>query len=116
ADYSSITVSGFPGGADFTRILQSVNDSGSASPYFDSVSTGNFTNLGGSSPFGTPGSLKAFLTNPVTGQPDPSKYWHSYFINKFRNQTVLVEHSWRLGLDTSCPGTSTGPGNCQARA
>lgn len=108
ADYSSITVRGFPGGADFTRILQSVNDSGSASSYFDSVSTGNFTNLGGSSPFGTPGSLKAFLTNPVTGQPDPSKYSQLYVIDKFRNQSVLVEHSWLLGLDYILPWNKYG--------
>ena len=108
ADYSSITVSGFPGGADFTRILQSVNDSGSASPYFDSVSTGNFTNLGGTSPFGTPGSLKAFLTNPVTGQPDPGKYSQLYVIDRFRNQSKLVEHSWLLGLDYILPWSEHG--------
>jgi hypothetical protein len=103
ADYSAIKVSGFPGGADFTRILQSVNDAGSASPYFDSVSTGNFTNLGGSSPFGTPGSLKAFLTDPVTGNPDPSKYAQLYVIDRFRNQSVLIEHSWMLGLNYVLP-------------
>jgi len=108
ADYSSITVSGFPGGADFTRILQSVNDSGSASPYFDSVSTGNFTNLGGTSPFGAPGSLKAFLTDPVTGQPDPSKYSQLYVIDRFRNQSKLVEHSWLLGLDYILPWNEHG--------
>lgn len=108
ADYSAITVRGFPGGADFTRILQSVNDSGSASPYFDSVSTGNFTNLGGTSPFGTPGALKAFLTNPVTGQPDPSKYSQLYVIDKFRNQSVLIEHSWLLGLDYILPWNKYG--------
>lgn len=103
ADYSSITVRGFPGGADFTTILQSVNASGSASKYFDSVSTGNFTNLGGTDPFGTPGSLKAFLTNPATGLPDPSKYSQLYVIDRFRNQSVLIEHSWMLGLDYAVP-------------
>ncbi|MEO8779616.1 MAG: TonB-dependent receptor plug domain-containing protein [Rhodanobacter sp.] len=108
ADYSSITVNGFPGGADFTRILQSVNDSGSASEYFDSVSTGNFTNLGGTSPFATPGSLKAFLTNPVTGQPDPSKYSQLYVIDRFRNQSVLLEHSWLLGLNYILPWNEHG--------
>lgn len=108
ADYSSITLNGFPGGADFTRILQSVNDSGSASPYFDSVSTGNFTNLGGTSPFGTPGSLKAFLTNPVTGQPDPTKSSQLYVIDRFRNQSALVEHSLLLGLDYLLPWNQHG--------
>ncbi|MDE1963686.1 MAG: TonB-dependent receptor plug domain-containing protein [Xanthomonadaceae bacterium] len=103
ADYSSIKVSGFPGGADFTRILQSVNDVGSASPYFDSVSTENFSNLGGTNPFGTPGSLKAFLTDPVTGNPDPSKYSQLYVIDKFRNQSVLIEHSWMLGASYILP-------------
>jgi len=103
ADYSSITVRGFPGGADFTTIMQSVNALGSASPYFDSVSTGNFTNLGGTDPFGTPGALKAFLTNPATGLPDPSKYSQLYVIDKFRNQSVLIEHSWMLGLDYALP-------------
>ena len=108
ADYSSITLSGFPGGADFTRVMQSVNESGSASPYFDSVSTGNFTNLGGTAAFGTPGSLLAFLTNPVTGQPDPSKYSQLYVIDRFRNQSALIEHSWLLGLDYILPWNKHG--------
>ncbi|MGH8192489.1 MAG: TonB-dependent receptor plug domain-containing protein [Rhodanobacteraceae bacterium] len=108
ADYSSISVHGFPGGADFTRIMQSVNDLGSASPYFNSVSTGNFNNLGGTDPFGTPGSLKAFLTNPVSGQPDPSKYSQLYVTDKFRNQSVLIEHSWLVGLDYILPWTNYG--------
>ena len=108
ADYSSITVRGFPGGADFTTIMQSVNNLGSASPYFDSVSTGNFTNLGGTSPFATPGSLKAFLTNPATGLPDPSKYSQLYVIDRFRNQSVLIEHSWMLGLDYVLPTSHAG--------
>ncbi len=108
ADYSSITVRGFPGGADFTRILQSVNDAGSASPYFDSVSTGNFTNLGGTSPFAAPGSLKAFLTDPATGLPDPGKYSQLYVIDKFRNQSVLIEHSWMLGLNYILPTSRYG--------
>lgn len=108
ADYSSITVRGFPGGADFTRIMQSVNDLGLASPYFDSVSTGNFTNLGGTSPFGAPGSLRAFLTNPATGLPDPNKYSQLYVIDKFRNQSVLIEHSWILGLNYILPTSKYG--------
>ena len=108
ADYSSITVRGFPGGADFTTIMQSVNNLGSGSPYFDSVSTGNFTNLGGTSPFASPGSLKAFLTNPATGLPDPSKYSQLYVIDRFRNQSVLIEHSWMLGLDYVLPTTHAG--------
>lgn len=111
ADYSSIDVNGFPGGADFTRIMQSVNDQGSASPYFDSVSTGNFTNLGGTDPFGTPGSLKAFLTDPVTGNPDPSKYSQLYVIDRFRNQSKLIEHSWMLGLDYILPTDAYGTWN-----
>ncbi len=108
ADYSSIAVHGFPGGADFTTIMQSVNALGSASRYFDSVSTGNFTNLGGSDPFATPGSLKAFLTNPATGLPDPSKYSQLYVIDRFRNQSVLIEHSWMLGLDYAFPTSHYG--------
>ncbi|MDA3914151.1 MAG: TonB-dependent receptor plug domain-containing protein [Oleiagrimonas sp.] len=108
ADYSSINLHGFPGGADFTRIMQSVNDVGSASPYFNSVSTGNFTNLGGTDPFGTPGSLKAFLTDPNTGNPDPSKYSQLYVIDKFRNQSVLLEHSWMLGLSYILPTKTSG--------
>jgi len=103
ADYSSIKLRGFPGGADFTRIMQSVNDEGSASPYFDSVSTGNFTNLGGKDPFGTPGSLLAFLTDPATGLPDPSKYSQLYVIDRFRNQSELIEHSWLLGFNYILP-------------
>ncbi|TAN06616.1 MAG: hypothetical protein EPN38_08010 [Rhodanobacteraceae bacterium] len=108
ADYSSISVHGFPGGADFTRIMQSVNDQGLASPYFNSVSTGNFTNLGGTDPFGTPGSLKAFLTNPATGLPDPSKYSQLYVIDKFRNQSVLIEHSWMVALNYILPTSRYG--------
>ncbi len=97
ANYSSVDVFGFQGGADFTGVLASVNALGSASPYFDSVSTGAFTNLGGSDPFGTPGSLKAYLTDPATGLPDPSKYSNLYVIDRFRNESTLIERSWTLG-------------------
>lgn len=118
ADFSSIDVFGFQGGADFTGVLASVNTLGSASPYFDSVSTGAFTNLGGSDPFGTPGSLKAYLTNPATGQPDPSKYSNLYVIDRFRNESTLVERSWSLGATYILPweqyGTWTVSSNAMA--
>lgn len=104
ADFSSIDVFGFQGGADFTRIMQSVNEFGSASPYFDSVSTGNFTNLGGTDPFGTPGSLLTFLTKAgTTGVGDPSKYSQLYVIDRFRNESTLVERSWNIGATYILP-------------
>jgi outer membrane receptor protein involved in Fe transport len=109
ADYSSIDLYDFPGGADFTRVMQSVNDMGSDSPYFDSVSTGNFVNLGGdNAQFATPGALLAFLTDPVTGQPDPTKASQLYVIDRFRNQSQLSERAWSIGLTYILPQTDYG--------
>lgn len=109
AEFSSIDLFGFPGGADFTRVMQSVNAQGSASPYFDSVSTGNFMNLGGSNAqFANPGALLAFLTDPLTGQPDPTKAAQLYVIDRFRNQSALIERSWNLGLTYVLPWDAYG--------
>jgi len=109
ADYSSVDVFGFQGGADFTGVLASVNALGSASPYFDSVSTGQFTNLGGSDPFGTPGSLAAYLTKAGSpGVGDPAKISNLYVIDRFRNESTLIERSWTLGATYILPWDQVG--------
>jgi iron complex outermembrane recepter protein len=109
ADFSSVDVFGFQGGADFTGVLASVNALGSASPYFDSVSTGQFTNLGGSDPFGTPGSLAAYLTKAGSpGVGDPAKISNLYVIDRFRNESTLIERSWTLGAMYILPWSQYG--------
>ena len=109
ADFSSVDVFGFQGGADFTGVLASVNALGSASPYFDSVSTGQFTNLGGSDPFGAPGSLAAYLTKAGSpGVGDPAKISNLYVIDRFRNESTLIERSWTLGATYILPWNQYG--------
>lgn len=103
ADFSSVDLFGFQGGANETSIMQSVNALGSASPYFNSVATGNFNNLGGTDPFGTPGSLQAFLTNPVTKQGNPANAAQLYVTDYFRNENVVTERSWTVGLGYVLP-------------
>jgi len=92
----------------------SVNSLGSASPLFNSVAIGNFPGLpGASNPFGTPGSLQAFLTvpgsNPAKG--DANQALKLYMVDYFRNFTQLQEKSWNIsgsyGLTTQRAGTFT---------
>jgi iron complex outermembrane receptor protein len=100
ADYSDITLSGFQGGAGFNNILTSINALGSASPFFGSLALNGFPGTpGAANPFGAPGSLKAFLTNPVTGQGVPAQAAQLYLVDYFRNLAQLHEESWNVTVD-----------------
>ena len=108
ADFSSINLYGFAGGIGFNNILQSVNSLGSASPYFNNLGVGNFTTNGGADPFTTPGALRAFLTDPATGQGDPAKAEQLYLVDRFTNLAVLQERSWTVGVTYILPWTDEG--------
>ena len=108
ADFSSINLYGFAGGIGFNNILKSVNAFGSASPFFNNLTTGNFANFGGTDPFATPGALKTFLTDPATGNGDPAKAQQLYLIDRFTNLAVLRERSWTVGAQYVLPWTEDG--------
>ena len=108
ADFSSINLYGFAGGIGFNNILSSVNELGSASPFFNNLSVGNFANFGGTDPFATPGSLQAFLTDPVTGKGNPAASSQLYLLDRFTNLAVLKERSWTLGVTYILPWQGAG--------
>ena len=108
ADFSSINLYGFAGGIGFNNILNSVNNLGSASPFFNNLSIDNFPNFGGTDPFAAPGSLKAFLTDPVTGKGNTTAPSQLYLLDRFTNLAVLQERSWTLGVTYILPWQSAG--------
>jgi iron complex outermembrane recepter protein len=109
ADYSDIVLNGFQAGIGFNNILSSINTLGSASPFFSNLAIGNFAGqAGASNPFATPGSLLAYLTNPATGQGDPTKAANLYLIDRFQNNSELLEKSWTVSADYRIPTTSAG--------
>jgi iron complex outermembrane recepter protein len=104
ADYSYIVLKGFQAGIGFNNILSSLNTLGSASPYFANLAIGNFPGLSGSSnPFATPGALLAYLTNPATGKGDPTKAANLFVVDRFENNSELLEESWNLGATYLVP-------------
>lgn len=107
ADYSDITLTGFQGGAGFNNILASVNQLGSASPFFNSLAVGGFPGAGGTDPFSTPGSLQAFLTN-AAGKGDPAQAAKLYMVDYFRNLAQLLEKSWNVSASYSIPTQHAG--------
>jgi outer membrane receptor protein involved in Fe transport len=108
ADFSSINLYGFAGGIGFNNILNSVNTLGSASPFFNNLALNNFPNFGGTDPFTAPGALKAFLTNPATGNGNPAAASALYLLDRFTNLAVLQERSWTLGVTYILPWESAG--------
>ena len=78
-EYSAVDQKGFPGGIGFTNILQSVDQSGSASPFAGNVAKGNFPGLAGATPFTNPGELGAYL------RADPNNSLNVYAIDRFFN-------------------------------
>ena len=109
ADYSDIVLKGYQAGIGFNNILTSVNTLGAASPFFSNLAIGNFPGLAGASnPFATPGSLLAYLTNPATHQGDPAKANNLYLIDRFENNSELLEKSWTLSANYAIPTTRAG--------
>ena len=78
-DFSDIRQQGYPGGIGFTNILQSIDQLGSASPFYNNLGFGNFPgSAGATQPFGTPGSLGAYLRGGGNSL-------NLYAIDQFRN-------------------------------
>ncbi|WP_295636119.1 TonB-dependent receptor [Novosphingobium sp.] len=92
AEFNSVKVKGLPGGIGFNNILADVNASGSASPFFGNISTGNFAGLAGASNalFASPGGLATYL-NTVNAQGLPvnatsaNTFGNLYIVDRFTN-------------------------------
>ena len=78
-EYSAVNQQGFPGGVGFTNILQSVNQSGSASPFSGSIAKGAFPGQPGATPFTKPGEIEAYL------RADPNNSLNVFAIDRFMN-------------------------------
>ncbi|WP_347260109.1 TonB-dependent receptor [Rudaea sp.] len=103
-DYSNITLKGFAGGIGFNTILTSINQLGSASPYFANLAIDAFPGqTGATQPFTHPGDLLAFLTSSATGKGDPNQANRLYVIDQFRNLASLTEHSFTVSADYTIP-------------
>jgi len=79
ADYLVVHQSGFPGGIGFTNILQSVNQLGSASPFYNNVALNNFPGQPGATLFSNPGDILNYLNTPGSNSTN------IYAIDQFRN-------------------------------
>ncbi len=93
AEFSSVKAKGLPGGIGFNNILADVNASGSASPFFGNISTGNFAGLPGASnaAFASPGGLATYLNtvDPLTSLPvnatAANTFGNLYIVDRFTN-------------------------------
>jgi len=104
-DYSDIHQKGFPGGIGFTNILQSIDQLGAASPFFNNLAVGNFPGTAGATqPFSTPGSLGAYIRGGGNSL-------NIYTIDQFRNLGGVKEKSINVSLEyekqTKSAGTFT---------
>jgi iron complex outermembrane receptor protein len=101
-DYSDIALSGFQGGIGFNNILTSVNTLGSASPFFNNLSTTAYPgDAGATNPFVNPGDLKTFLTKNGVGDPNAAN--NLYAVDQFRNLGSLIERSFALATEYVIP-------------
>jgi iron complex outermembrane receptor protein len=90
-DYSDIRQDGYPGGIGFTNILQSIDQLGGASPFYNNLAFGNFPGSpGATQPFGTPGSLSAYLRGGGNSL-------NLFAIDQFRNLGGVREKSVNIG-------------------
>lgn len=107
-DFSSINLYGYAGGLGFNNILTSVNQFGSASPYFNNIAVDNFAGAAGATqPFVNPGDLQRFLcggcANPASSPGLPAQASRLYVIDQFRNLAVLQERSYTVAADYIIP-------------
>jgi iron complex outermembrane receptor protein len=105
AEYSDVKQKGYPGGIGFANILQSVNASGSASPFAGNVAKGAFPGQPGATPFANPGDLLAYL------QADPNNSLNVYAIDRFMNLGGVHLKAMNLTaeyeVETAAAGTFT---------
>ncbi|HWS61669.1 MAG TPA: TonB-dependent receptor plug domain-containing protein [Steroidobacteraceae bacterium] len=101
-DFSDIRQQGYPGGIGFTNILQSIDQLGSASPFYNNLGFGNFPgSAGATQPFGTPGSLGAYLRGGGNSL-------NLYAIDQFRNLGGVKEDSINVSVDYELPAHGLG--------
>jgi iron complex outermembrane receptor protein len=101
-EFSNIVQSGFPGGIGFTNILQSVDQSGSASPFAGNLAMGNFPGQPGAVPFTTPGQLGNYL------RANPNNALNVYAIDRFMNLGGLKVKTYTVNAGYQLPTKSLG--------
>jgi len=104
-EYAQVDQKGFPGGIGFTNILQSVDQSGAASPFAGNLAQGNFPGLPGATPFTHPGDLSAYL------KANPNNALNVYAIDRFMNlggvKVKVFNASGEYAIDLKDQGTLT---------
>jgi iron complex outermembrane receptor protein len=101
-DYSDIRQKGFPGGIGFTNILQSINQYGSASQFFNNLGVGNFPGSSGATqPFTQPGDLLNYLRGSGSSL-------NLYAIDQFRNLGGIKEQSVNVSGSYEHPTETVG--------
>lgn len=108
-DYVNVLLRDFPGGLPASTELNSVNNLGSASPEYQYV-TVDYPNGDPRAlrPFATPGSLKAFLTDPTTGSGNPLQAKRLYLADPVRNLGAVVSDSLTISGDYTVPTQTLG--------
>lgn len=101
-EYHNVAQNGYPGGAGFTNILQSVDQLGSASPFANSIAKGNFPGLAGATAFANPGDLSAYL------KANPNNATNVYAIDYFRNLGGVRVESYSLNAAYQLPTENYG--------
>ncbi len=103
ADYTNVTQDGLAAGIGASTIVASVNNLGSASPYFSALTVGGFP--------GTPGSSQALVTAPqglynyiVGGSYAKDIYILDHFVNSGRVHIEAVDFNIAYELRTASAG------------
>ena len=78
ADYTNTSTEGVPGGAGATNILSSVDQLGTASPFFHQFAFGAFPGQPGATPVTAPGQISSFLQ---AGGTPSDLHIVDYFVN-----------------------------------
>lgn len=105
-DYSNVTQDGLAAGIGASTIVASVNNLGSASPYFSALTVGGFP--------GTPGASQALVTAPqglynyiVGGSYANNIYILDHFVNSGRVHIEAVDFNIAYELPTAAFGKFT---------
>jgi iron complex outermembrane receptor protein len=99
ADYSKVIEHGIAGGIGFANILIDVNNKGSASQFYNNISSGNFVGLAGASQFSAPGALLTYLTANGTTVGQQAAANNLYAIDRFTNLGGVQVTSFNVNVD-----------------
>jgi iron complex outermembrane receptor protein len=91
AEFSSVKETGQITGIGYNNVLSDVNLYGSNSVFFNNVAVGSYSNLGATSPFSTPGSLKSYVSGATTanGGIDSTGNLNLYVVDRPTNLGLI---------------------------